>query len=269
MRTGSRWHRFVPAFALVVLLAASGCVSADEGPTALGDTADGAQATEAFCDAALRLGNPGEPDVDWETATEEEIAEAEQVFLDEVVMPILDDLRELGPQAIQGDVETLGRVISDADGDLGAAWFTGEGGSARTAIADRAGEDCGWTDVSVLAVDYAYEGIPDTLDPGTAVLSFTNGGQEPHEMVVFRKNDGVTLSAAEFLELPEDQATQNVTFTGAAYAPSGESSSVWFDLAAGDYLVMCFIPVGSTVGGEEADGPPHATRGMVAEFTVG
>ena len=49
----------------------------------------------------------------------------------------------------------------------------------------------------------------------------------------------------------------------AAFAPPGEGGSTLAELSAGDYAMICFIPVG---GGE--DGPPHFTQGMIHEFTV-
>ena len=63
----------------------------------------------------------------------------------------------------------------------------------------------------------------------------------------------------------------------AAFAEPGGTGQDVFDLsAAGDYVVVCFIPVGSTpeaiaeaeASGVEVEGPPHFTQGMFQEFTV-
>ena len=50
---------------------------------------------------------------------------------------------------------------------------------------------------------------------------------------------------------------------GDAHAEPGKTDYAVVRLEPGRYAVSCFIPVG---GGES--GPPHASRGMFAEFTV-
>jgi hypothetical protein len=102
---------------------------------------------------------------------------------------------------------------------------------------------CGWSEVAVTAVDYGYEGVPETIEAGTAIFTMTNEGDEGHEMILFRRNDGVEESFEELLEM--DDAMEFVEFTAAAFAPAGETSSAAADLRAGDYVMVCFIPVGS------------------------
>lgn len=48
-----------------------------------------------------------------------------------------------------------------------------------------------------------------------------------------------------------------------------EDDYVVADLKPGDYVALCFIPMGMTnTDGPPPDGPPHAMQGMVAESTV-
>ncbi len=54
-----------------------------------------------------------------------------------------------------------------------------------------------------------------------------------------------------------------MTPVGGTFAPPGEGEYAVVDLKKGRYGVACFVPVG---GGDE--GPPHASRGMHAEFEV-
>lgn len=61
------------------------------------------------------------------------------------------------------------------------------------------------------------------------------------------------------------------------FGEPGDDDYFVADLEEGEYIALCFIPVGLTPeaaaaveeGGEEPQGPPHFTQGMRAEFTVG
>ena len=130
--------------------------------------------------------------------------------------------------------------------------------------------------LDVTGVEYAFEGVPHTVSTGRVGLRFTNDGDEPHEFIVFRKNDGVTESFDEILELPEGQSEERMTFVGATFADPGQSNATVFEAEAGEYIALCFIPVGATVEGPpeegepppEEGGPPHWVEGMRSEFTV-
>jgi plastocyanin len=134
-------------------------------------------------------------------------------------------------------------------------------------------------DVTVVGVDYAFEEMPDSVTAGTT-LGFRNDGAELHEMLVFRKNDDVPQSFEELLALPEDEALQFVTEKGVAFAEPGQAAAETVTVdEAGDYLMVCFIPVGTTTmpstdpgaSGEPSlpSGPPHVAEGMFKTFTVG
>lgn len=124
--------------------------------------------------------------------------------------------------------------------------------------------------LDVTGVEYSFEGVPDTVSAGLVALRFSNDGDEHHEFLVFRKNDGVTESFDEILELPEGQSEELMSFVGAANALPGESTATVFEAEAGEHIALCFIPVGSTGEGpeEDADGPPHFVEGQRSEFTV-
>jgi hypothetical protein len=124
-------------------------------------------------------------------------------------------------------------------------------------------EPCEFEEVAVTGVDYAFEGVPESMDAGTVSFTFTNEGEEPHEMLIFRKVDGVTESFDEIFSGPEEESEGKIEFTGATFAEPGQEGAALTDLSTGDYAMVCFVPVG---GGEE--GPPHFTEGMVQEFKV-
>jgi len=131
----------------------------------------------------------------------------------------------------------------------------------------------------VVGVEYAFEGAPATVPVGTE-LGFRNDGQEVHEMAVFRRNDDVTQSFEDILALPPDEGIKLVTEAGVVFAAPGETAeeTVTVD-QPGDYVMLCFVPVGMTeipsldpnaspAVTPGAQGPPHFTQGMIQTFTV-
>jgi uncharacterized cupredoxin-like copper-binding protein len=133
-------------------------------------------------------------------------------------------------------------------------------------------------DITVTAVDFAFENVPAEIPSGTT-LGLTNAGQEVHEMVVVRKLPTTTQSFEELLALPQDQALGLVQDIGFAFAePGATAAQVVTTGEAGDYLMVCFIPAGTTslpsidpASSEPPSmgtGAPHFTLGMLKEFTV-
>jgi hypothetical protein len=152
--------------------------------------------------------------------------------------------------------------------------------------------------IAVTAHDYFFGDLPESVPVG-ASLTLTNVGAELHEMIVVRKNDGVTESFDELIALPGDEAFQKITTAGPLFAAPGESASIGMDANGvpspmsaitlakeGQYLVICFVPQGTTEmpdfaaapaaspdasaapGSAAPAGPPHFLLGMKQEFTV-
>jgi uncharacterized cupredoxin-like copper-binding protein len=133
-------------------------------------------------------------------------------------------------------------------------------------------------DITVTAVDFAFENVPAEI-PGGTTLGLTNGGQEVHEMVVVRKLPTTTQSFEELLAMPQDQALGLVQDIGVAFAePGATAAEVVTTGEPGDYLMVCFIPAGTTslpsinpnasAPPSLGTGAPHFTLGMTKEFTV-
>ena len=146
--------------------------------------------------------------------------------------------------------------------------------------------------ITVTGVDYAFQGVPTSVPAGTT-FTFTNQGTEAHEMVVVRKNEGVTQTFQELLTLPDQEAFQLVAMVGATVAPPGEQAEAPVTVQdEGEYLMICFIPQGTTdlsepggtpgaspglespghgehsPGASIPVGPPHFVLGMLQEFQV-
>lgn len=146
--------------------------------------------------------------------------------------------------------------------------------------------------LTVRGVEYAFEGVPAELPRGTT-LAFENAGREYHEMIVVRRNPGVEESFDELLDMAPGEVEDRITVLGGPIAAPGTRADEEVAVATpGEYLLICFIPVGSVeapggvgspepaspgpdapgaTGGDEtptALGPPHSARGMLTTFTV-
>ncbi len=130
--------------------------------------------------------------------------------------------------------------------------------------------------ITVVAKDYRFEGLPTTVPAGTT-FTLDNQGTEVHELIVVRRNDGVTQTWDELLALPEDQVNQYITFVGQVMAAPGTvaEGDIVVD-QQGDYFAGCFVPQGTTTMPDPSASPaasaptgtPHFMLGMRQEFTV-
>jgi hypothetical protein len=95
-----------------------------------------------------------------------------------------------------------------------------------------------------------------------------NTGEDAHQAVISRANDGVTQPYTEILELPTDQQLRLATPLGLVEADPGRSGTIFVRLTPGRYGAVDFLPQGSTSSGTPGSGPPHYSLGMVGEFTA-
>ncbi len=167
---------------------------------------------------------------------------------------------------------TLGACGDDAGDDEADATTTTEAAAAT---------------VEVTAVDYGYQGLPDSVEAGTRFTLANTSTAELHEFVAMRIPDEETRSIEELVGLSEEE--QRTVFSGEPATvlvtpPGGEMIQALGDGTideAGRYAVACFIPTGAdpqeflqamqeSEGGppDVEGGPPHVTKGMYAELTV-
>ena len=142
--------------------------------------------------------------------------------------------------------------------------------------------------VEVTAVDYAFEGLPETIEAGTTLAMTNESEEEFHELVAIQIPDDETRSVEELIQLPQEEidaifgeappATVLVAMPGEEAMPVLGDGTI---TETGRYAIVCFIPVGAdpeavatamqATGDEAPDlgaGPPHAAEGMYAELTV-
>ena len=163
---------------------------------------------------------------------------------------------------------------------LGAAWRSAGPGVDPVAAA-------GGKPITITAVDYAFEGVPERVSVGTAFALVNVSPVELHELVAIRIADRETRSVEELIQLPEEETAAVVAEMPAMVllaAPRSAGFAVLGDgrfTEPGRYALVCFIPTGadpeaflaaammeSEEPPEVEGGPPHAFLGMVAEVVV-
>jgi len=272
----SRTHRFLAVgiafLSLGSLLAACGDDDDDTASDA-GDSTTTEVASddlETYCEKVFAIETVGEPDVDFETATPEEQTAAIKKFAAEELQGLAAEIQAVAPDevkdAIDVQVEAVNKLAETGDFDSTFGAPEVDAASDETHAFDL--KSCGWNKVDVTAKDYAFQGLPATVDAGKTSFEFANSGTEMHEMVVIRKNDDTTESFDELLALPQDEAEKKTTVAGSVFAPPGQDDYAVADLKAGEYIALCFIPEGSKDENTEGQGPPHFTKGMRMEFSV-
>lgn len=116
-------------------------------------------------------------------------------------------------------------------------------------------------ELMIHAHDFTYD-LPEQVAAGIIRISLMSDGKEPHHAQLARLNDGVTQEQfLAALQEGEEAMFPLVSFAGGpAPIDAGGSQSVLMELAAGNYVVLCFVP--------SADGMPHMAKGMIGFFEV-
>ena len=221
-------------------------------------------------------------------AAEETSAQDDQVFCESVVAAetavlgaasggdpsgvedLLVAAEESAPAELESQMEVVTSTVRTALETKDDSAFEDDEFSKNEEEVDQwVADNCGYERVDVTAVDYAFEGVPETLPAGITTFAFSNEGEEMHEMLMVRFKDPST-TIEDLMKLSDQEAQSKLDFLGASFGPPGASDIESKELTPGKYALLCFVPVGSTSeeAARKADGPPHVARGMSAEFTV-
>jgi hypothetical protein len=178
----------------------------------------------------------------------------------------------LGASACGDDDGAGVREVGDGGSASGSASGSGSGSAASGSASGSAAEaacapvgDLASADstVTVELDEFTIEPIG-TATAGAVGFELTNIGEEPHEMVV------VAGDSIEALPTDADGALVEADLPDGSFIgevepfPGGEDCSGVFELAAGDYVLLCNIV-------EEEDGQTesHLAEGMATTFSVG
>jgi plastocyanin len=120
-------------------------------------------------------------------------------------------------------------------------------------------EEAGAETVNVTATEYSFDPSA-TPTAETQEITLENVGQEPHDLIFARINEGYTLQDAIEAQGRKGTAEQ---FRPVLFAkPGGEAKqTIELDgLEPGHYAMVCTV--------ETKDGEPHYDLGMTTEFDV-
>lgn len=127
---------------------------------------------------------------------------------------------------------------------------------------------------TIFVQNFRYNGVPTTLSSGIVTFLFENKESFPitHEMIPIALPTGKTaqdvISAAQASGPTGGTNSEDLWLhIGGDFGPADTGASVveTLYLPPGDYAFACW-QTGTQSGGE--NGPPHAAKGMVAQFTV-
>lgn len=113
------------------------------------------------------------------------------------------------------------------------------------------------TVVGFAAVDFAFEGVPETLEAGKTTFVLTNEGENSHEMTIGLMPEGWTI---EEVALGSSESGTEIVGVIEPVEP-GASGEVTIDLEPGQYGYICHEIEGT-------DGQAHYFHGMLGEFKV-
>ena len=186
-----------------------------------------------------------------------------------------EGLTQPDPTAAIALVSLLGGASNTTDGQLIVDLQAGQHALVNfpedgppSAMAFTAGEPSGATlpaaDVTVDLVDFNFA-IPAEIAAGPKVWQIGNKGQQWHEMAIVKLNEGTSIDDVLAMLQSEEPAEGPPPFEEVAFwSPNspGETGYVTWDLPAGEYTVICFLP---DLAGDMSS---HAAHGMVANLTV-
>jgi hypothetical protein len=197
---------------------------------------------------------------------------------DGVTMEQLNEtLAQPDPMAALPLVTLLGGAGSSVDGQVvhdlqpgayAAVYFAPDGPPQVIPVTSGApsGAPAPTADVAVSLVDFSFT-MPDKIAAGPQVWQIDNAGGQWHEMAIVQLNEGATVKdVLDWLATmgPEGPAGPPPFEEGAFWSPMGAGERAWvtWDLPAGEYTVICFLP--DLVG----DMSSHAEHGMVRMLVV-
>jgi plastocyanin len=139
---------------------------------------------------------------------------------------------------------SLGAVAcGDDDEDEGEETTAAEEASAET--------------VNVTGDDFSFD-LSATPTAETQEITFENVGEEPHELIFAKINEGYTLEDAIEAE-GEEGTAEEIGFSRAAPGEEGRPIEIKKPLEPGTYGMVCTIPY---------EGQPHFELGMQEEITI-
>lgn len=170
--------------------------------------------------------------------------------------------------SLQGSSENaVGQIIYDLSPGQYVVADTSEEGDALVGpitVGEPSGATPPTANVNVDLVDFNFA-IPSEIKAGPQLWQINNKGEQWHELVIIKLDEGVAMDDVMAMIMSEEETSGPPPFEMVAmWSPMGVGTTAWveWDLPAGAYTVLCFLP------DLKGDFQPHAAHGMVANLTV-
>ena len=131
--------------------------------------------------------------------------------------------------------------------------------SAATEAATTTEASTDATTVDVTGTEYSFE-LSATPTADTQEVTYTNDGEEAHDLIFVKLAEGATLDEAFEAQGRKGTTEEEIGTTFAQPGQSGKPIEVKKPLDAGTYAMVCTL--------QTADGEFHYDLGMQEEFTI-
>ena len=239
--------------------------------SACGDDDDSAGDMSDYCEASLALETAPEPDIDFETATPEEIIAATKSFATETFIPLAQRLKETAADEIMDDIDIGMAALNDSaeSGDYEVVPRDTRGrrriGPHSTPTTSRRASGTRWTSPPPTTPS---RGCPVSSMPAWRASSSRTEGPKSTRWFCSVATTASRQTVEELLAMPEEEVETKTTMVAETGGAPGASEYAIADLTPGTYAMLCFVPEGTTSEDAYSTGQPHFMRGMVFEFTV-
>ena len=115
-------------------------------------------------------------------------------------------------------------------------------------------------EVTITAREYSFD-APASVAAGYVKLNMVNRGREPHHVQLIKLAPGKTIGDFQRAMQGGGKPPSWVTMLGGpGAADGGQDANATTYMAAGEYVLLCFVPA--------PDGQPHVMKGMIRPLTV-
>lgn len=224
-----------------------------------------------YCETALTLSSDPGPDVDWATATPEDIAKGFAEWIPTMQAQV-DRIEPIAPAELSDEIKVFRAALEAASEGDPSAFETPEVDVADKTIRSHDVAECGWPSINVTTRDYAFSGLPKTAEAGALNIEVTNEGPEVHEASILSVPGHVHGPLKQLISADQQTGARLRMVGSTGPIEPGSEGSVIVRLEPGRYVVTCYLPTGTTsmaaLETASPDAVPHAMHGMAAEFTV-
>ena len=226
---------------------------------------------ELYCETALGLDSDPGPDIDWATATPEDIGKGFGKWAPTMLAQV-ERMEAIVPDELKDELAVLTNALKSAEKGDPSAFESPDMYKAQKTLFDHDLAKCDWPTIGVTTRDYAFSGIPKTASPGALSIAVNNKGPEVHEVSVMSVPSHVHGPLKQLLSVDQQTGTRLRTVGSTGPIEPGADGQVILNLEPGRYVVACFIPTGTTsmqaLESAGHDAKPHFAEGMATEFTV-